>query len=259
MPARFIADRRVATLTLDEPETRNAITGPEILETIVSSIEGASEEIGVLIITGAGPAFSAGGNIKDMATRRGLFAGSPEEIMEGYRTSIQRLTRAILETDLATIAAVNGPAIGAGFDLALGCDLRLGSTSARFAHFRRPRNHPRRRWCLAPAKGGRLATSSRARVHGPHHRRCRSQGPGDPARGIRARPTDAEGDGARRFDRQQTGPLDPPRQTTPPPCPVDGSFWFSGVLGCTAGCLPPHRSPPPSRGCLPAPWVITIY
>lgn len=134
MPAMLSDDGRVATLVLNEPETRNAITGPETLEVIVSSIEDAAPETVVLVITGAGPAFSAGGNVKDMAAGRGLFAGAPVEIMEGYRTSIQRLTRAILETDLATIAAVNGPAIGAGFDLALGCDLRLGSSSARFAH-----------------------------------------------------------------------------------------------------------------------------
>ncbi len=134
MPPSLTAAGRVATLTLDEPETRNAITGAEALNAIVSALESDPADIGVLLITGAGPAFSAGGNIKDMAARQGLFAGSPEEIMEGYRSSIQRLTRALLETDLATIAAVNGPAIGAGFDLALGCDLRLGSTSARFAH-----------------------------------------------------------------------------------------------------------------------------
>ncbi|HJR87923.1 MAG TPA: enoyl-CoA hydratase-related protein [Acidimicrobiia bacterium] len=134
MPPSLTAAGRVATLTLDEPETRNAITGAESLNAVVSALETDPADISVLVITGAGPAFSAGGNIKDMAARQGLFAGSPEEIMEGYRSSIQRLTRALLETDLVTVAAVNGPAIGAGFDLALGCDLRLGSTSARFAH-----------------------------------------------------------------------------------------------------------------------------
>ncbi|HJU81874.1 MAG TPA: enoyl-CoA hydratase-related protein [Acidimicrobiia bacterium] len=134
MPPSLTAAGRVATLTLDEPDTRNAITGAEALNAVISAIASPPVEIGVLVITGAGPAFSAGGNLKDMAAREGLFAGSPEEIMEGYRSSIQQLTRALLETDLATIAAVNGPAIGAGFDLAMGCDLRLGSTSARFAH-----------------------------------------------------------------------------------------------------------------------------
>jgi enoyl-CoA hydratase/carnithine racemase len=134
MTASFVADGRRGTLTLDEPATRNAITGAETLDTIISAIENPPAGLGVLIITGTGPAFSAGGNVKDMAARRGLFSGSPEEIMEGYRATIQQLTRAILETDLVTIAAVNGPAIGAGFDLALGCDLRIGSTAARFAH-----------------------------------------------------------------------------------------------------------------------------
>lgn len=134
MTPSLTAEGRVATLTLDQPDTRNAITGEEALNAVISAIASPPAEIGVLVITGAGPAFSAGGNIKDMAARKGLFAGSPEEIMEGYRSSIQQLTRALLETDLATIAAVNGPAIGAGFDLALGCDLRLGSTLARFAH-----------------------------------------------------------------------------------------------------------------------------
>lgn len=126
----------VAILTLARPETRNAITGEDMLAEMIGAIDEASAGPGitVLVIEAEGPAFSAGGNVKDMAERRALFAGSPEEINEGYRTSIQRLTRAVLTTDLVTIAAVNGPAVGAGFDLVLGCDLRVGSTSARFAH-----------------------------------------------------------------------------------------------------------------------------
>lgn len=69
-----------------------------------------------------------------MATRSGMFAGSPEQIAEAYRRSIQTLTTTLASSDLVTIAAVNGPAVGAGFDLVLGCDLRLGSTEARFSH-----------------------------------------------------------------------------------------------------------------------------
>lgn len=125
---------RVGLLVLNEPETRNALTGIEMLDAIVSGIETSAARAQALVITGAGTAFSAGGNIKDMAARVGLFAGTPEEIVEGYRASIQRLTRTLAETDLVTIAAVNGPAVGAGFDLVLGCDLRLGSPTARFSH-----------------------------------------------------------------------------------------------------------------------------
>lgn len=133
---RFEKKDRIAVLTLARPETRNAITGEDMLGEVIGAIVEASEDpaIGVLIVEADGPAFSAGGNVKDMAKRTGLFSGTPEEINEGYRTSIQRLTTAILTTDLVTIAAVNGPAVGAGFDLVLGCDLRVGSTAARFAH-----------------------------------------------------------------------------------------------------------------------------
>lgn len=88
----------------------------------------------VLVIDAEGPAFSAGGNVKDMATRSGMFAGDVEEIGEKYRRSIQGLTRTFASTDLVTIAAVAGPAVGAGFDLVLWCDLRVGSPNARFAH-----------------------------------------------------------------------------------------------------------------------------
>jgi enoyl-CoA hydratase/carnithine racemase len=69
-----------------------------------------------------------------MANRSGMFAGDPEHIAERYRDSIQTLTTTLASTDLVTIAAVDGPAVGAGFDMVLGCDLRIGSTNARFAH-----------------------------------------------------------------------------------------------------------------------------
>ena len=133
---QYAASDGVAVLTLNRPEIRNALTGQRILDEIITTVEAAdaSEDVAVLIITGAGSAFSAGGNVKDMDSASGLFAGDTGTIAEGYRRTIQRLTSTMAETDLVTIAAVNGPAIGAGFDLALGCDLRIGSTKARFAH-----------------------------------------------------------------------------------------------------------------------------
>lgn len=121
-----------AVLTLARPEIRNAITGTEMLDEVVAGLRDPGA--GVLIITGDGPAFSAGGNVKEMADGSGMFSGSTGEIVESYRTSIQQLTRALMSTDVVTIAAVNGPAVGAGFDLVLGCDLRIGSTAAWFAH-----------------------------------------------------------------------------------------------------------------------------
>lgn len=133
---RFEVSDRIATLTLARPEIRNAITGEQMLDEIISALEEADRrpDVTVLVVAAEGPAFSAGGNVKDMRAGTGLFAGSPDQIAEGYRRSIQRLTRTLLAVDVATIAAVNGPAVGAGFDLVLGCDLRIGSEQARFAH-----------------------------------------------------------------------------------------------------------------------------
>lgn len=119
-------------LTLARPDVRNAITGPEMLEEIVAAV--TDPDVGVLVITGEGPAFSAGGNVKEMAAGEGMFDGDPDQVTESYRRTIQELTRSMARTDTVTIAAVNGPAVGAGFDLVLGCDLRIGSTQAWFAH-----------------------------------------------------------------------------------------------------------------------------
>jgi len=133
---RVSSDGGVRVFTLARPESRNALTGGDLLDSLISALEEAEsdEAVGVVVIDAEGPAFSAGGNVKDMAAQRGLFAGNASELIENYRRTIQQLTRVLAGTDLVTIAAVDGPAIGAGFDLVLGCDLRLGSPRARFAH-----------------------------------------------------------------------------------------------------------------------------
>jgi len=123
-------------VTLAQPEIRNAITGEDMIEELLDALDEAetNPEVSVVVIDAEGPAFSAGGNVKDMAAREGLFSGNPAEMTEKYRDTIQQLTRLMATTDLVTIASVNGPAVGAGFDLVLGCDLRFGSRNARFAH-----------------------------------------------------------------------------------------------------------------------------
>ncbi|MCK8786961.1 crotonase/enoyl-CoA hydratase family protein [Roseomonas sp. NAR14] len=129
----FERDGPVVTLTMNAPEKRNAL-----------SIEGGSTEafldacariaaepdVRCVILTGAGSAFSAGGDLKSMRDRYGM---PPLEIREGYRRGIQKIPLALYELEVPTIAAVNGPAIGAGLDLACMCDMRIGAESALFA------------------------------------------------------------------------------------------------------------------------------
>jgi len=124
----------VAVLTLNRPDIRNAITGERMvgeIEEACGAVQ-ADEELCALILTGAGSAFSAGGNVKDMQERRGMFAGGPERIRENYRNGIQRIPLALSRLDVPTIAAVNGPAIGAGCDLACMCDIRIAGERAKF-------------------------------------------------------------------------------------------------------------------------------
>ncbi|MDB5878771.1 MAG: enoyl-CoA hydratase, partial [Variovorax sp.] len=88
--------------------------------------------IRVVVLTGEGPVFSSGGNVKDMQRYE---AGdlSPEVIREEYRNGIQRLPKALYNLDVPVICAVNGPAIGAGLDLTCMCDIRIASDKATFA------------------------------------------------------------------------------------------------------------------------------
>lgn len=127
--------QHVLLLTVDDPKTRNALNG----ETMFAAFEEAScranadLDIRAVILTGAGSAFCSGGNVQDMRDKKGMFGGEPEQIVEQYRTGIQRIPRALWNINVPTIAAVNGPAIGAGCDLACMCDIRLASERALFA------------------------------------------------------------------------------------------------------------------------------
>ncbi|MGS2743328.1 enoyl-CoA hydratase-related protein [Halomonas sp. LS-001] len=132
--ATLTLDNRVALLTLNRHDVRNALTGTALVDDIVAVAEWAnlSDDVSVLVITGEGSAFSAGGNVKDMANRGGDFAGDVAEVAERYRRGIQRMPLALQAVEVPIIAAVNGPAIGAGFDLANMADMRIASTRAKF-------------------------------------------------------------------------------------------------------------------------------
>jgi len=132
--ALLTLEDRVATLTLNRDDLRNALTGCHLIEDIVATADWVNrcDAVSVLVITGAGSAFSAGGNIHDIAHRRGDFAGDVAEVEQRYRRGIQRIPLALDAVEVPIIAAVNGPAIGAGFDLANMADIRLASDKARF-------------------------------------------------------------------------------------------------------------------------------
>jgi enoyl-CoA hydratase/carnithine racemase len=125
-------DGRVATLTFMRNDVRNALTGTALIDDILQSVNWADNEseISVLIITGGGSAFCSGGNIKEMLHQSETFAGSVIEIQDKYRRGIQQVPLAMHKAEIPVIAAVNGPAIGAGFDLACMCDLRIASSRA---------------------------------------------------------------------------------------------------------------------------------
>lgn len=122
----------VVTLTMNSSETRNVLTGNSAPQEFVDACARitADQSVRAVILTGAGPAFSAGGNLKHM---QGMFELSPAELREWYRTGIQRLANAFYNLEVPTIAAVNGPAIGAGCDLTTMCDIRIASENAAFA------------------------------------------------------------------------------------------------------------------------------
>jgi enoyl-CoA hydratase/carnithine racemase len=125
----------VITARLNRPESRNALTEPAQMDELVDLCHQVRRDrsVKVLVLTGEGSAFCAGGNVKDMRDRGGIFAGSPFDVRESYRNTIQRIPLALYELDIPVIAAVNGPAIGAGFDLACMCDIRLAGEKALFA------------------------------------------------------------------------------------------------------------------------------
>ncbi|MFC6282942.1 MULTISPECIES: crotonase/enoyl-CoA hydratase family protein [Polaromonas] len=125
----------VAVLTINRPGTRNALSGEDMFAAFESRFAELNADQGVraAILTGSGTAFCSGGNVAEMRDKTGMFGGGPEEITEGYRLGIQRIPRAFQALDVPIIAAVNGPAMGAGCDLASMCDIRIASSSARFA------------------------------------------------------------------------------------------------------------------------------
>jgi enoyl-CoA hydratase/carnithine racemase len=127
-------DKHIVTLTMNEPERRNPLTGNTAVEEMLAAIARieADRSVRAVILTGAGTAFSSGGNIRDME-RHASGSVPGMEIRQDYRRGIQQLPLALFNLEVPVIAAVNGAAIGAGLDLACMCDIRIASEHAKFA------------------------------------------------------------------------------------------------------------------------------
>lgn len=127
-------EEHIATILLNRPQRFNAITRA-MLQELVTAMEEVDrdKETRALVITGAGKAFCAGGDVKAEEGADKMFtAQQPEEIRQILRQEVQRVIRKLRSLSIPTIAMVNGVAVGAGFDLALACDLRVGSDNCRF-------------------------------------------------------------------------------------------------------------------------------
>jgi enoyl-CoA hydratase len=158
MPLHVERRDAVAVLTLDDAERRNALTAA-LVDEIVTAIAAceADDAVGALVVTGAPPAFCSGADVSAlgaMSAHDGRDAGQVRGIYDGFLS--------VRDCTLPTVAAVNGPAVGAGFNLALCCDVRIAGESARFdSRFARIGLHPggNHLWMLERAVGPQAAAA----------------------------------------------------------------------------------------------------
>jgi 2-(1,2-epoxy-1,2-dihydrophenyl)acetyl-CoA isomerase len=124
-------DSGITTITLNRPEKLNALAG-HMRRDLAESLEAAGSErsVHVVVITGAGRAFCAGGDVAAMAD---LIKRHDADEFSRLLGSARRVVTAIRQMTKPVIASINGPAFGAGFNLALACDLRIAASNATFS------------------------------------------------------------------------------------------------------------------------------
>jgi 2-(1,2-epoxy-1,2-dihydrophenyl)acetyl-CoA isomerase len=121
-------------ITLNRPEASNAYS-ISMVQGLVEVLKYADIDtsVRVIVITGAGKNFCAGGDLKSMRGKTGMFAGESNQLREAYQAGIQQIPLTFSALKTPVIAMVNGAAVGAGCDLSAMCDLRVASNEASFA------------------------------------------------------------------------------------------------------------------------------
>ena len=136
----FTVENHIARITMNRPNQMNAFS-TEMMDLWIKALETVrdSDDIRVVVLTGNGKAFCAGGDIKAMSQGELLYKNNPDEDLSSTALArknslwkrIQRIPQLMRELDQPVIAAINGAAIGAGLDMALACDIRIAAQSAK--------------------------------------------------------------------------------------------------------------------------------
>jgi enoyl-CoA hydratase/carnithine racemase len=135
-PLLITQEGPISIITLNQPERRNPISDLDMVDALCDAVSAADADMNVraVILTGAGTAFSSGGDVKKMRMDGGGTRDTqPANTRRNYKFGIQRLPLLFQAIEVPVVAAINGPAIGAGCDLACMCDVRIAAQSARFA------------------------------------------------------------------------------------------------------------------------------
>ena len=128
-------ERSVTVLTLNRPEALNAISTGEQAGELAEALAAADRDPGVraVVLTGAGKAFCAGGDLRAMRDGTGMFSKRPLDVRDSYRNGIQRIPLLLMSASVPVIAAVHGVAFGGGLQVALGADIRLLAPDAQMS------------------------------------------------------------------------------------------------------------------------------
>ena len=132
---QLAVDGHIATITLNRPEVMNALS-PEMSEGLLEALDAVErdEQVRVVVITGAGRAFCAGGDIKTMRERAAAeTSGGALAVIRSLAAAGRLIPVRLKRMAKPVIASVNGAAAGWGCDLAMACDIRIASDQARFA------------------------------------------------------------------------------------------------------------------------------